>query len=107
MNGPIKTAVRRDDGLDLLALFLAFLIMICPTEADILDVLLRRQKFLKASILAVLCFAVVFTPFFLSIRRRRREPHVLRPRAALWATGVILGLNVLAVGTLLVREVLK
>ena len=78
--------------------------MVWPTEADLLDVLLRHRDFVKAALLEVACFAVVSTPLFLSVRRRRREPDVLRAKGCFWTAGAILVLNVIWAGTLFVYQ---
>jgi hypothetical protein len=91
---PQQSATRRRDPLAVVAFLLALFIMICPTEADILDPAFRSHRYGLAAVLAVAFFSVVFIPFFLAWRRFRREPTKWRGRGFLIATGVILTLNV-------------
>lgn len=94
-----KEIVRPQDGLAVSAFLLALLIMVLPLEADFLDALLHRRRFVIAAMVAVVCFAAVFTPFLRSWQRRRREPKKWRGFGYLIAAGVILALNLLLVGT--------
>ena len=107
MNPTSQAPVPRGDPLAKVAFFLAILIMVLPVEADILDPALRHGRFILASIVAGFFFAVVFTPFFLAMRRRRREPVVWGGRGFLIATGVILVLNVLWFASILIYQLFR
>jgi hypothetical protein len=102
-----EVQVRTQDGLAVLAFLLSLFVMVLPLEAGMLDVLLRQRRFVIAGIVAIVCFAVVFTPFLFSWRRRRRQPQMWRGRGYLIAAGVILTLNVLFVGTLFIYQLFR
>jgi len=95
---------RPQDGLAVYAFLLALVVMVVPLEADLLTVSLMHRQFLHAGFVAMTCFAVVFTPFLISLRRRERESQARRGRGYLIATGIILALNVLFVGTILIYQ---
>jgi len=94
MNSPSPEPARLDP-LAVVAFALAVLLMIVPVEADILDPVFHRGRFGLAVLVAIFFFAIVFTPFFLAVHRKRREPLAWRGRGLLIATGVILVLNFL------------
>ena len=102
-----EVQARKQDGLAVLAFLLSLFIMVSPLEADMLAVLLRHRRFVLAGIVAIGCFTVVFAPFLLSWRRRRREPQMWRGRGYLIAAGVILTLNVLFVSTLFIYQLFR
>ncbi len=89
--------VLKRDSLAAVAFYLGVIIMIFPTEADYLYVFHREQDFVRATLFAIVCFAIVFTPFFLAWRRWRRQPNVWKSRGYLIATLIILVLNVLMI----------
>ena len=91
----------------MLAFSLSLFIMVLPLEADSLDVLLCHHQLAAAGCLAAVCFAIVLTPFLLSLRRRRREPQARRGRGYLVAAGVILTLNLLFVGTVFIYQLFR
>lgn len=97
MNTDQTSLKRRLDPLAALSLFLAVFIMVLPTEADLLIVLIHHKKLASGVAFCVICFCVVFTPFFFSWRKLRREPTKWRGNGYLIATGVILTMNLLFV----------
>jgi hypothetical protein len=94
MNSTSPVSVRRDP-LAVIAFVLAVFLMIVPVEADILHPLFLRGHFGLAALVAAFFSAIVFTPYFLAVRRRRREPQAWSGRGFLIATGVILVLNII------------
>ena len=102
-----EVPARQRDGLAVTAFLLSLFLMVFPLQADMLDAALRGRRFFAAALVAVACFAAVFTPFLLSLRRRRREPHLWASRGYLIAAGVILVLDVLFVGTFFVYQLLR
>jgi hypothetical protein len=99
--------VRQRDRLAITSLLLGLLLIVFPVQADILDAALHARRFFAAGIVAVTCFAAVFVPFLLSLRRRRREPQLWANRGCLIATGIILVLDVLFLGTLLIYQAFR
>lgn len=91
----------------MLAFMLALFLMVFPVEADLLDVLLRKGRFVMAGVVATICFVAVFTPLILSWRRRRREPGTWKWGGFLVAAGAILGLNALVVGTVFIYQLFR
>jgi hypothetical protein len=81
--------------------------MIVPVEADILTPLLIRRRLGITTFVAALIFAAVCVPFFLGLRRKRREPLVWGGRPLLIATAVILSLNVLWFGSVLIYNLFR
>jgi multisubunit Na+/H+ antiporter MnhB subunit len=97
MTGLPQAAPRRANWLAIASFLLALLIMVWPTEADILFAAVHSYKNAWAAWIALLSFAVVFIPFFLALQRMRREPAKWSGRGYLVATGVILLLNLVMV----------
>jgi hypothetical protein len=93
----------RRDGFAITSCLLALFIMILPVEADMLFVLMGRSIGAGA-VFAVGCFAVVATPFALSLRRRSLQPGVWANRGSLITAGVILALNILSVSSIFMNK---
>jgi hypothetical protein len=81
--------------------------MVVPTQADILDPVLRGRRFVFASLVFALFLAAVLTPFLLSMRRRRREPFVWGSSGFLAATGAILCLDVLWFASIMIYQLFR
>lgn len=93
--GPVATIpTSRRDPYAAIALLLALLIMVLPTEADCLFIPLREGDFFSAIIVALFCFFIVFLPFAVAWRRWKRKPEIWRSRGYLMVTLVILILNI-------------
>jgi hypothetical protein len=85
--------------------FVAFFLMIWPTEADMLVGTLRHGQLISAVLLAVLCFSVVVALLILSFRRLHLQPLRRHSIPYLIATGAILALNVASVWVIFWNEV--
>jgi hypothetical protein len=96
---------RRRDSYAVVAFWLAFLIMIAPTQAGLLAGFVAQKRFDLAAVLALGCFAIVAIPYVRSFQRHRREPQVWSGRGHLIATSVILILNLLVLCTVLIRAI--
>ncbi|HRH97399.1 MAG TPA: hypothetical protein PLB55_15775 [Prosthecobacter sp.] len=77
--------------------------MILPVEADMLFSLMRHSIGAGAAFAAG-CFAVVATPFALSLRRRSLQPRVWANRGSLITAGVILALNIVSVSCIFINK---
>ena len=102
-----EVPARQRDGLAITAFLFSLFLMVFPLQADMLDAALRGRRFFIAALVAAACFTAVFTPWLLSLRRRRREPQLWASRGYLIAAGVILVLDVLFVGTLFIYQLLR
>lgn len=100
----LEARERKQDGLAVLAFLLSLSVMVLPLEADLLDVLLRQRRIALAGAVAAISFTVVFTPFALSWRRRRREPGAWKGAGFLIATAVILSLNALLISAVFIKQ---
>ena len=103
MSATSPAVVRRRDPLAAAAFWLAIIIMICPLEADLLAIPALQHRYAYAILIAMIRFAIVFTPFLLAWRRIRREPSKWSGMGYLNATGIVLILNPLIVFWLLTR----
>ena len=104
MSSTESILTRRREPLAICAFIVAVATMIVPVQVDILDPALRTGRFGGASIVFPLFFAAVFTPFWMSVRRRRREPLNWGSFGFLIATGVILSLDVLWFASVLIYQ---
>jgi hypothetical protein len=80
--------------------------MILPVEAGILYSLMQRSIGAGAAFAAG-CFAVVATPFALSLRRRSLQPGLWANRGSLITAGVILALNVVSVSCIFINKLVS
>ena len=102
-----KTPELRTDGFAVTSCWLALFIMILPVEADMLGALTFHNSIGASAAFAAGCFAVVATPFFLSLRRRSLQPGVWANRGSLITAGVILALNILVVSFLFINRLAR
>jgi hypothetical protein len=102
-NGPAQTTPRRDPLVQC-AFLIALLTMIVPTQADVLDPLLRGRHLGLATLVFTLFFAAVLVPFLMSVRRRRRELLQWGSSGFLVATGAVLGLDVMWFASILIYQ---
>ena len=93
---------RRRDWYAIVAFWLAFLIMIAPTQADLLAMLVPQKRFDLAALVALSCFAIVAIPYRRSLLRHLREPQIWSGRGYLIAMSVILILDVVFMGVIVV-----
>jgi hypothetical protein len=102
---PADLPKHRRDGFAVLAFWLAVVIMVMPTEADIVHSLLYHSGGIELAILvATLCFVTVLAPVALSWRRRWRQPRAWRDRGYLIAASVILAANLLIYGAVIIEH---
>ncbi len=99
-----KPLPRQKDWLATSSFWLALLIMIWPTEADILDSVFRAKRLGTAVLIFAVCFLIVAVPFFLSWGRVRRNPSVWTGRGYRIATVVILSINLFWFCTILIYQ---
>ncbi|HEY5910015.1 MAG TPA: hypothetical protein VJA21_05365 [Verrucomicrobiae bacterium] len=89
----MKSAVGRRDRLAIGSFFLA-LFLLGPVQGGVLYPGLRDGRYGTVLILFFAFFAVASLPFWISVRRSRREPLTWGSRAFQIGTGVILSLDV-------------
>lgn len=99
----VDSSTRRRDSYAIVAFWLAFLIMIVPTQADILAGFVLQKRFDLAGLLVLGCFAIVAVPYVRSLQRHWREPQVWSGRGYLIATTVILVLDLTMISILFVQ----
>jgi hypothetical protein len=107
MSSTQQVSARRRDPLALCAFFLTVLTMVVPVQVGVLTPPLQAGRFGAASLVFALFFAAVFTPFWMSVRRRRREPLLWGSLGGLVATGVILSLDVLWFASVLIYQLFR
>ena len=93
-------ATRRANECAVIAFWLALSLMIFPIQADVIVIALRTHRYVEVALVAVACFAIVFTPFCIAQYRLLREPGKWRGRGYQIATGIILVLDILYIGQL-------
>jgi hypothetical protein len=94
MTATTQVATRRRDPLAICSFFIG-LFLLGPVQGGLLDPGLRAGHYGTVLLLFLIFFAVVFVPFWISVRRRRREKLSWGSRGFLVGAGVILGLDVL------------
>ena len=99
----MENSSRRRDNYAVVAFWLAFLIMIWPTQAGALHVLVKLGRFGLAGLLALGCIAIVAIPYMRSFRRHWSEPQMWSGRGYLIATTVILIWNLLIACTMFIQ----
>ncbi|MEP6936948.1 MAG: hypothetical protein ABI871_02660, partial [Chthoniobacterales bacterium] len=99
---PSSLIKPRVDPLARWALGLAVVIMIWPTQGDMVWSLLKNGRRIQAVFFAIICFLIVFGPFVLSCWRVARHRE-LRGKGYLIATGMIILLNVFVIGNALLH----
>ena len=99
--------MKRPDGFATLAFGLAVVIMVLPTEADILAVLFRQREIMLAGVVAALCSVTELIPVVLSWDRQRSHPEAWRGRGYLIAATVILVINSLLFGYAFIGELFR
>lgn len=77
----------------LVAFGLALFVMAAPIEADMLWAMLSNRRFAAGIAFWLVCFLIVFAPFLFSWKRFRSHPTRWRGRGYLYATGLILTVN--------------
>jgi hypothetical protein len=107
LKGSMDACGKRFDWIAAFALCLAVIIMIYPTEADILLVIFEKGQIVLGTLVAIACFASVLFPVMLSWRRHRHQPAVWRGRGYLNTATVILAINFLMFGTVIIDQWLK
>jgi predicted neutral ceramidase superfamily lipid hydrolase len=90
---------KRRDHYALTAFWLAFALMVWPTESTILVTLITEKRLGMSMVVSIICFLAVILPWIASLRRHRREPNIWSGKGFLIATGVILMVNLLMVGS--------
>jgi hypothetical protein len=100
----VDRPLRRLDSLAVLALGLAFFIMVWPIEAGIATGLLVERQFSLAFLFATFCSATVLIPVVLSWRRHRSQPEAWRGRGYLITASVIWKINLLMFGSTVVHN---
>ena len=103
----MEGSVRRLDSLAVLALGLAFFIMVWPTEAGIATGHLIEREFSLALFFATFCSATVLIPVLLSWRRHRSHPEAWRGRCCLITSSVIWTINLLVFGSTVVHNLYR
>lgn len=98
---------RRLDGFAALAFGLAVVLMVLPTEADILFGFFSRRRIALAGLGAALCSAVVLAPIVLSWRRHWSRPEAWRGCGYLIAATVIWAVNLLMFGSALIHVLFR
>ena len=79
---------RRRDPLAVMAFWIS-VIIIMP-EADLVAIAALQHRHALAVLIVGVCFAIVFTPLFMALRRIRQEPSKWSGMGYLRATGAIL-----------------
>ncbi|MEX2169104.1 MAG: hypothetical protein WD851_07325 [Pirellulales bacterium] len=98
----MENSPRRRDSYAVVAFWLAFFIMIWPTQAGALHVLVSLRRYDLAGLLVLGCLAIVAIPYMRSFRRHWSEPQMWSGRGYLIATTVILMWNLLVVCTMFI-----
>ena len=106
MSSTQQLGPRRRDLLAVCAFFVA-LLLLGPIQGGVLDPGLRGGHFAMVFLIFAVFFGVVFTPFWISVRRRRREPLVWGSSGFLVATGVILGLDILWFTSIIIYQLFR
>src|SRR6266516_3020413 len=106
MSSTGQMAARQRDPLALGAFFIA-LVLLGPIQVGVLEPGLRGGRSGMACLLFVLFFVAVFTPFWASVRRRRREPLLWGSSGFLIATGVILSLDILWFASIMIYQLFR
>ncbi len=106
MSGTTESTASRRDPLAISSPFIAFFLLV-PVQSGVLDPGLRAGRYGAVVLLFLAIFGVASIPFWLSVRRRRREPRAWGSWGFLVGTGVILSLDVLWFTSVMVYQFLR